>query len=212
MRTSFIVLRILLLLTGLVLLAKAVFLIDLYYEMEALFGKDELPKGYSSFQDLVSYSYTSSGISFDTGVKNYVSEYYLNDNIVFNEVARFLGSSILLALQILILSQAIRKEDYVRDLLPFRAKCLTVVNLGVRRIIGLITSIIFFSTILAIIIYPLVMALHLPFGNAYNDKFGISFILWPLAGIILYLFVWLIFLVTTWLFQGFSENRVNLKR
>ena len=202
MRTSFKVLRILLLITGLILLAKAVFLIDLYYEMESLFGKNILPDGYSYFQNLVSYDYD---------FQRFKTDYILSGNFVTYEVGRFLGSSILLALQILILSHAIRKEDFVRDLLPFRAKWLTVVNLGIRRIIGLITSILFFSTIIAIIIYPVVMALYLPFGSERNNDLGAIFIFTPLAGILLYLFIWLIFLVTTWLIQGFSENRANLK-
>lgn len=203
--------RVILLITGFVLVVKSAFLINLYFDIERLLEERVLIEGYSDFEDVVTYTlydYYYDELNFRREVPE---ETHMRGGFVVTELIILLSILATLAAQFIVLTKALQKKDYLFDLLPFKADWLSSVNLGVRRILGIITSSIFYPSIAGLIIYPISLIIATPIDDDYYDNMYKLYVAFPGLAMLIYFVIWLIFFVFMWLFLGFTHKSQKIE-
>lgn len=190
-------------------MVKSVIFIDFYYKIENLNSKGLIHPFYTEIEGLFTYTHDNQSFNRINGQFEGPIETRMEQYFVTQEVIALICSTLLLVFLYSILTKIINRKSYSHDLLPFSSKWLNYVNLGVKRVIGIISNLILFAIIISLLIYPILLftSKRLNF-DTYTDT--IQPIIWgSVGGICLYGAVWLVFYTISWLYFGFANKEVR---
>lgn len=178
------------------LIGKSILFIYLYKRVEYLNHRDLIDPSILPYEKLI------TRISVN-------GKSYMDEGFILNEAFTLVAYIIILLFLIMIINRAISNRDFLNDLLPFSNSWQNHINLGIRRLLGILLGLVFYAVPFTMLLYISVLFLDSPLDNVFYEQTNQAFTWSAIGFVFLYLVMWLFFFVFAWLYLGFTNQRVT---